>query len=197
MCADCSDHVQFDVARKLVSPYGVTPDSDDAPSFPSPKKANDLTGNLEGLNTIMGLMDMKGEGATAFRSDIIFLKNDSSILRQSSNLVCDSVMVEPSQFSVGKTAKSLTCFIMEKPHTGLDDCLNMLLASFRKRMSASGRASSAGTSSRRRRGRRSTRPTRLPRRRRSSRCWSSSTLGCSSIYGKESLENNHLICHLT
>lgn len=68
MCADCSDHVQFDVARKLVSPYGVTPDSDDAPSFPSPKKANDLTGNLEGLNTIMGLMDMKGEGATAFRT---------------------------------------------------------------------------------------------------------------------------------
>ena len=74
MCADCSDHVPFDVARKLVSPYGVTPDSDDATSFSSStkdsKKANlDLAGNLEGLNSsIMGLMDMKGESATAFRT---------------------------------------------------------------------------------------------------------------------------------
>ena len=61
--------------RKLVSPYGVTPDSDDAKSFPSPAKDNskkvnlDLSGNLEGLNSsIMGLMDMKGESATAFRT---------------------------------------------------------------------------------------------------------------------------------
>ena len=45
-------------------------------------------------------------------------------------------MEEASQFSVGKTAQSLTCSIMEKPHTGLDDCLIMLLACFRKRMSA-------------------------------------------------------------
>ena len=36
---------------------------------------------------------------------------------------------EPSQFSVGQTA------IMEKPHTGLDDCLSMLLSCFRKWMS--------------------------------------------------------------
>ena len=28
-----------------------------------------------------------------------------------------------------------TCSIMEKPHAGLDDCLNMLLSCFRKRMS--------------------------------------------------------------
>ena len=34
-----------------------------------------------------------------------------------------------------KTAQSLTCYFMEKPHTGLDDCLNMLLPCFRKRMS--------------------------------------------------------------
>ena len=27
---------------------------------------------------------------------------------------------EPSQFSMGQTAKSLTCSIMEKPHSGLD-----------------------------------------------------------------------------
>ena len=44
-------------------------------------------------------------------------------------------MEEPSPFFVGQTAQSLTSSIMEKPHTGLDDCLNMLLASFRKRMS--------------------------------------------------------------
>ena len=42
---------------------------------------------------------------------------------------------EPSQFSAGQTAQSLTCSMMEEPHTGLDDCLNMLLPCFRKRMS--------------------------------------------------------------
>ena len=46
-------------------------------------------------------------------------------------------MEEPSQFSVVQTAqRSLTCSITEKPHTGLDDCLNMLLACFRATMSA-------------------------------------------------------------
>ena len=45
-------------------------------------------------------------------------------------------MEEPSQFSVGQTAQSLTCYIIEKPHTGFKDCLNMLLSYFRKRMSA-------------------------------------------------------------
>ena len=44
-------------------------------------------------------------------------------------------MEEPSQFYVGQTAQSLTCSIMEKPHTGLDDFLNMLPSCFRKRMS--------------------------------------------------------------
>ena len=33
-------------------------------------------------------------------------------------------MEEPSQFSVGQTAQSLTCSIMDKPHTGLDDSEN-------------------------------------------------------------------------
>ena len=45
-------------------------------------------------------------------------------------------MERPSQFSVGQTAQSLTCSIMEKPHAGLDDCLRMLQSCFRKRMSA-------------------------------------------------------------
>ena len=34
---------------------------------------------------------------------------------------------EPSQFYMGQTAQSLTCYIMEKPCKGLADCLNMLL----------------------------------------------------------------------
>ena len=42
---------------------------------------------------------------------------------------------ELGQFSVGQTAQSLTCSIMEKPCTGLDDCLRMLLSCFRKRLS--------------------------------------------------------------
>ena len=47
-------------------------------------------------------------------------------------------MGEPSQFSVGQTAQSLTCFITEKPHTGLEECLRMLLMCFRKRKSVPG-----------------------------------------------------------
>ena len=43
-------------------------------------------------------------------SDILFLKHDCSILRQSSyNVPCMWFMEEPSQFSVGQTAQSLTC----------------------------------------------------------------------------------------
>ena len=42
------------------------------------------------------------------------------------------------EFVVGQTAQSLTCSIVEKLQTGLDDCLNMLLSRFRRRMSADG-----------------------------------------------------------
>ena len=44
-------------------------------------------------------------------------------------------MKEPSQFSMGQTAQSLICSIVEKQHTELDDCVNMLPSCFRKRMS--------------------------------------------------------------
>ena len=50
---------------------------------------------------------------------------------------CMWFMKEPSQFSVGKTAQRKTYPITEKPHSGLDDCLNMLLACLRQRMSVS------------------------------------------------------------
>ena len=36
---------------------------------------------------------------------------------------------------MGQKVQSLTCSIIEKPHTGLDDCLRMLQACFRRRMS--------------------------------------------------------------
>ena len=42
---------------------------------------------------------------------------------------------EPSQFSMGQTAQRLTCSIMEKPHTGLEECLRILLSCFRARNS--------------------------------------------------------------
>ena len=42
---------------------------------------------------------------------------------------------EPSKFSLGQTAQSLTCSIMEKPHTGLDECQRILLSCFRARNS--------------------------------------------------------------
>ena len=42
---------------------------------------------------------------------------------------------EPSQFSMGQTAQSLTCFIIEKPNTGLDECPRILLSCFRARSS--------------------------------------------------------------
>ena len=42
---------------------------------------------------------------------------------------------EPSQFSMGQTAQSITCSIMEKPHKGLDECPRPLLSCFRARNS--------------------------------------------------------------
>ena len=48
---------------------------------------------------------------------------------------CMWFMEEPIQFPVGQTAQSLTCSILENPHTWLDDCLRMLQACFSKRMS--------------------------------------------------------------
>ena len=44
-------------------------------------------------------------------------------------------MEEPSQFSMGQTALSLSCSIMEKLHTGLDECPRILLSCFRARNS--------------------------------------------------------------
>ena len=58
-----------------------------------------------------------------------FLMYVHSILRQSSKPVCGSWKIQAKQ--------SLTCSIMEnqKPHAGLNDCLRMLQACLRTRMS--------------------------------------------------------------
>ena len=45
---------------------------------------------------------------------------------------------EPSQFPMGQTAQSLTCLIMEKPRTELDECLRILLSRFRAKNSVDG-----------------------------------------------------------
>ena len=44
---------------------------------------------------------------------------------------------EQSQFSMVQTAQSLTCSIMEKPHTKLGECPRILLSYFRARNSVS------------------------------------------------------------
>ena len=48
---------------------------------------------------------------------------------------CIRFKEEQSQFSIGQTAQSPTCSIMEKPNTGLDDCPRILLSFFRARNS--------------------------------------------------------------
>ena len=48
---------------------------------------------------------------------------------------CMWFIEEPSQFSAGQTAQTITYSIKEKPHMGLYDCLRMLQACFRQRKS--------------------------------------------------------------
>ena len=67
-------------------------------------------------------------------SEVLALKQESRILGQWSN-PCMWFKGESSQFSMGQTAQSLTCSIMEKPHTGLDECPKILLLCFRARTS--------------------------------------------------------------
>ena len=73
------------------------------------------------------------------KSDILFLKHSQTVIQP-----CMWFMEEPSYFSVCQAAQTLNCSIMEKPHTGLDDCLRMLQAFFRKRMSGLKYAEGAG-----------------------------------------------------
>ena len=53
---------------------------------------------------------------------------------------CIEFKEDPSQFSMGKTAQSLPCSIMEKPHTGFDECPRTQLSCFRARNSAPSRS---------------------------------------------------------
>ena len=78
------------------------------------------------------------QGQFNFTQSIVRLRPPfSKVRQQDSQTVIQPFMCfleESSQFSVGQTAQSLTCSIIEKPHTGLDDCLRVQ-ACFRKRMS--------------------------------------------------------------
>ena len=65
---------------------------------------------------------------------MLFLKHDSKPILTVFQ-PCMWFMEEPIRSPVGQTAQSLTCSNMEKPHAGLEDCLNMLLSCFRTRMS--------------------------------------------------------------
>ena len=69
-------------------------------------------------------------------ADILALKHEGRILGQWSNPVSGS---RKSQASCpwANQRKSLTCSIMEKPHTGLDECPRILLSCFRARNSVS------------------------------------------------------------
>ena len=77
------------------------------------------------LHLLLTLMVManilSGYIEVCLESEIYFEDQDSSIFR-SFIQPCMWFLEEPSLFSVGRTAQSLTCFIMEKPHTGLDEC---------------------------------------------------------------------------
>ena len=68
--------------------------------------------------------------------DILFSK---ACLQHSQTVTqpCMWLMEELSQFSIGQTAQSLTCSIMEKPHRGLDDWMRVLQACFQEMMSDS------------------------------------------------------------
>ena len=68
------------------------------------------------------------------RTSILFLKHDSSIIRQSSNPACGFSMMEHGT-ALCCLAHGELAWLFHEPHTGLDDCLNMLLSRFRKRMS--------------------------------------------------------------
>ena len=94
-----------------------------------------LIGFSRGLKVAINAMFAMELYERPLAADIIFVKHDSSIFRQSSNLYVIHGGAKP----VLCGPKSPTCSIM----SGLDDCLNMQLSCFRKRVSGwrRGRAS--------------------------------------------------------
>ena len=90
-------------------------------------------------------------GGGSDRPEILILKQESSIFRQSSNPVCTVLVLIPFHFlwvilSMSTVVHGSAMPVLhrpnstesnlKKPHAGLDDCLNMLLACFRYRISA-------------------------------------------------------------
>ena len=65
-------------------------------------------------------------------SEILFLKHESSIFRQSS---CMWFLHDGTGYTLCCLAYGELARHLHEPHTGLDDCLNMLLSCFRNRLS--------------------------------------------------------------
>ena len=89
-------------------------------------------------------------GAAA-QSEFLALKQESRILGQWSNLVSGSRKNQAS--SPWAKQQCLTCSVMEKPHTGLDECKRIILSCFRARNSVQDVAGVLPDSRRRLRGR--------------------------------------------
>ena len=68
------------------------------------------------------------------QTDVLTLKHESRILGQLSNPISGARKSQTS--SPWSKQQSITGFIMEKPHTGLDECPRILLSCFRARNSA-------------------------------------------------------------
>ena len=83
-------------------------------------------------NSILRLDEMPNPDASL--SEVLALEHESRIIGQWSNPASGSVG-RAMPVLHGKTAQSLTCSIMEKPHTGLVGCPRIPLSCFRARTS--------------------------------------------------------------
>ena len=70
---------------------------------------------------------------SASKAKVLTLKHESRILGQLSNPVCGSWKSQEASYPC--STEPITCSIMEMRHTGLDDCLRILLSCFKARIS--------------------------------------------------------------
>ena len=104
------------------------------------RRGGNRCGGSEAISEGRRVQDCRAFRKSSSREGFIIQKRrpfSKARLQHSQTVIqpCKWFMEEPSQFSIGETAQSHTCSITEKPHTWLDECLRMLQACFRKRMS--------------------------------------------------------------
>ena len=75
------------------------------------------------------------KGGAESPQEVLALKHESRIHGQWSDPVSGSMKSQASS-PWAKQHRDLTYYIMEKPHTGLDECPTILLLCFRARISA-------------------------------------------------------------